>query len=83
MRLLSVRFYLGEDALLGNGIDDFLRYFRISCVQGEGNDLCVVRRTVVIGLACLFLSLRTVQYPSQQLAEPCFQLLGIFRGEGL
>ena len=78
MRLPSVRFYLGEDALGRNGVDNFPGYFKVAGVEGNGYHLRIVGRTVVVGLAGFFLSLRAGQYPVQQLAEPCLQLLGIF-----
>ena len=34
--------------------------------------------TVVISLISFFLSLRTIQYPCQQFAKPCFQLFTVF-----
>ena len=82
MRLFAVRLYLGEEALPGNGIDDFPGYFHVSCVHGKGYHLCIMRRAVVIGLTGFFLSLRTIQYPRQQLAEPGFQLLDILGRKG-
>lgn len=66
----------------GNGIDDFPGYFHVSCVHGKGYHLCIMRRAMVIGLTGFFLSLRTIQYPRQQLAEPGFQLLGILGRKG-
>ena len=36
MRLPSVRFYLGEDALGRNGVDNFPGYFKVAGVEGNG-----------------------------------------------
>ena len=83
MRLTAVRFYLGEEAFRGKGVDYFCGYFDISRIECKGYDLRIVCRTVIIGLTRFLLPLRTGQYPMQQFSEPCLQLSGILRGKGM
>ena len=59
VRLSSVRSYLGEDTFLGEVIDDFLRQFLVTGIEGESYDLGIVGYAVVVGTGCFFLTLRT------------------------
>ena len=49
VRLSSVRSYLGEDTFLGEVIDDFLRQFLVTGIEGESYDLGIVGYAVVVG----------------------------------
>ena len=77
VRLSSVRSYLGEDTFLGEVIDDFLRQFLVTGIEGESYDLGIVGYAVVVGTGCFFLTLRTGEHPVGQFGKPFLQLFAV------
>ena len=67
----------GGRYVLGEVIDDFLRQFLVTGIEGESYDLGIVGYAVVVGTGCFFLTLRTGEHPVGQFGKPFLQLFAV------